>query len=173
MNGKRGSMETYQYWWLTFTAAHGALDIKLVSIEVGKMRNWAECYIIQACLILGFSWLPWAKPLLIGCVVNYNCIVFVWFNSVIIHLPTLFQTYTLNLHAVLFNSYNGLNIKLSYFNCFKMSSFCVTQKKTTILRWTFSISYIELSGRQTLFGSIDECYFENHTIGTVIKLAER
>lgn len=37
------------------------------------------------------------EPRFIGCVVNFNCIVFVWFNSVIIHSPTTYiQTYTLH-----------------------------------------------------------------------------
>lgn len=53
-----------------------------------------------------------------------------------------------------------------------MPSFCVTKNETTILRWTVPISCIELSGRQTLFGSIDGCYFENRAFGTVTKLAE-
>lgn len=149
-----------------------ALDIKLVSIKVGKRRNWSECYIIQACFILGFNWLPWANHVLLDAL---------WIIIVLYLFGLILSLFTHShcskpihcIYTVLFNLYNVLNIKLSYCNCFKMSYFCVTQKKTTILRWTITINCIELSGRQTLFGSIDGCCFGNHAIGTVIKLAER
>jgi len=111
------------------------------------------------------------KPRFIGCVVNYNCIVFVWFNYVIIHSPTTYiQTYTLHLRSS-FQLVQWFKHKTIILKLLQNVFFCVTQKKTTILRWTVPINCTELSRRQTLFGSIDGCYFENHAIGTVIKLA--